>query len=96
MSNMNKVIDTNFKGVLHCTRKAFNLMNKSNDFGLIININSVAGHIVPMVSFSMNAYSPTKFAITSLTESIRQELFRAKNKKVRVTVRILKICLIFN
>lgn len=88
MSNMNKVIDTNFRGVLHCTRKAFKLMNKSNDYGLIINTNSVAGHIVPFVSFSMNAYSPSKFAVTSLTETIRQELFRANNRKVRVTVRL--------
>lgn len=85
---MNKVIDTNFRGVLHCTRKAFKLMNKSNDFGLIINLNSVAGHIVPFVSFSMNTYSPSKFAVTSLTETIRQELFRANNRKVRVTVRL--------
>lgn len=85
---MNKVIDTNLRGALYCTRKAFKLMTKSDDYGLIVNINSVAGHIVPFVSFSLNAYSPTKFAVTSLTETIRQELFRANNRKVRVTVRI--------
>jgi NADP+-dependent farnesol dehydrogenase len=87
LENMNKVIDTNFRGVLHCTRKAFKLMSKSDDYGLIININSIAGHIIPFLSFSMNAYSPTKFAVTSLTETIRQELFRANNRKIRVTVR---------
>lgn len=86
MKNMNKVIDTNFRGLLLCTRQAFRLMSKSNDYGLIININSVAGHIVPMVDFRMNVYSPTKFAITSLTETIRQELFWTKNRKVRVAV----------
>lgn len=88
---MNKVIETNFRGVLHCTRKAFKLMTKSNDYGLIININSIAGHLVPFVSFSMNVYSPTKFAVTSLTETIRQELFRANNRKIRVTVKFKEI-----
>ena len=87
MEAMNQVIDTNFRGVLCCTRKAFKLM--SNDYGLIININSVAGHFVPFLSFSTNAYIPTKFAVTALTEAIRQELFRAGNRKVRVAVRII-------
>lgn len=83
---MTKVIDTNFRGLLVCTRKAYHLMSESNDYGLIININSVAGHTIPFVSFSMNVYSSTKYAVTALTESIRQELYRKGNKKIRIAV----------
>lgn len=86
---MNKVIDTNFRGLLMCTRKAYQLISKSNDYGLIININSVAGHLIPSVPFSMNVYCSTKHAITALTESIRQELFRAGNKKTRIAVSLV-------
>lgn len=85
LQSMNQVINTNFCGVLNCTRKAFKLMG--NDYGIIININSVAGHCVPFASFSMNTYAPSKFAVTALTETIRQELFRAGNRKVRVAVK---------
>jgi len=45
-NKMNEVIDTNLRGLLHCTRKAYTLMKKSNDYGLIINMNSVLGHMV--------------------------------------------------
>ncbi|XP_070501558.1 farnesol dehydrogenase-like [Chironomus tepperi] len=105
--NINQVIDTNFRGLLMCTRKAYHLISKTNDYGLIININSVAGHLIPFVPFSMNdealnhpqartptqifpyfismnVYCSTKHAVTALTESIRQELFRAGNKKIRI------------
>lgn len=84
--NINQVIDTNFRGLLMCTRKAYQLISKSNDYGLIININSVAGHLIPFVPFSMNVYCSTKHAVAALTESIRQELFRAGNKKIRIAV----------
>lgn len=88
LRNMNLVIDTNFRGLLLCTRRAFKLMSKSNDFGLIININSVCGHFIPHLDFSFNVYGATKFAVTALTETIRQELFRSGNRKVRIAVSI--------
>lgn len=34
----------------------------------------------------MNIYPASKFAVTALTETIRQELVIAGNKKIRVTV----------
>lgn len=104
---MNQVIDTNFRGLLHCTRRAFKLMSASNDFGMIVNINSVTGrdslimktflkfilklflgHLVPHTSFSLNVYCPTKFGVQALTESIRQELYRSGNKKIRIGVSV--------
>jgi NADP+-dependent farnesol dehydrogenase len=61
-------------------------MKKSDDFGLIVNINSVAGHVIPFLGYSLNMYAPSKHAVTALTETIRQELIIANNKKVRITV----------
>lgn len=83
---MNDVIDTNLRGLMHCTREAFRLMKKSEDFGLIININSVCGHKSPFLDVSLNMYTCTKYAITAFNEAVRQELFRAKNRKIRISV----------
>lgn len=87
---LNEVIDTNLRGLTQCTREAFRLMKKSDDYGMIININSIAGHVVSYSEFSLNMYPATKFAVTALTESIRQELVTANNNKVRVTVSLIR------
>lgn len=83
---MNQVIDTNLRGVLQCTREAFRLMKKTDDYGMFININSVAGHKTPFLDVSLNIYGSTKYAITALNEAIRHELLRAGNKKIRISV----------
>ena len=83
---LNEVIDTNFKGLVHCSREAYRLMKKSDDYGLIININSITGHYVPIMGTSTNVYPATKFAITGLSESLRHELIYSDNKKIRITV----------
>lgn len=83
---MNDVIDVNLRGLMHCTREAFRLMKKSDDYGLIININSVTGHKSPFLDISLNIYGPTKYAVTAFNEAVRQELFRAKNRKIRISV----------
>lgn len=56
-SKLNEVIDTNLRGLTHCTREAFRLMKKSDDFGLIININSIAGHSVNFLEFLLKVLS---------------------------------------
>jgi NADP+-dependent farnesol dehydrogenase len=61
-------------------------MSASDDFGLIVCVNSVAGHLVPFPNFSLNVYSPTKYAGRALTESIRHELLRSGNRKIRIGV----------
>lgn len=83
---LNEVIDTNLRGLIHCSREGFRLMKKSDDYGLIINVNSILGHSVPFMGISLNVYPATKHAVTALTETIRQELIYADNKKVRVSV----------
>lgn len=86
---INEIIQTNFTGLVHVTREAFKLMKKSNDYGMIVNINSNAGHKIPFPSnpnVSHNVYHGTKFAVTATTEVLRQELICQENDKIRVTV----------
>lgn len=87
---INEVINTNFTGLVHVTHEAYRLIKKSNDYGLIINVNSNAGHRIffPLnPKMSHNVYHGTKFAVTATSEILRQELICQENDKVRVTVR---------
>jgi NADP+-dependent farnesol dehydrogenase len=68
---INEVINTNFSGLVHVTREAFKLMKKSNDYGIIVNINSNAGHKIPFpvnTDISHNVYHGSKFAVTATSE----------------------------
>lgn len=72
---LESVIDTNLTGLIHCTRAAHRLIKKSDDYGMIVNINSVLGHVVPFSNEPrLNIYAPTKFALTAVSEVLRQEL----------------------
>lgn len=84
---LREVIDTNVMGVIWCTREAFNNMKKRDAEGHVLIINSIAGQQV--LNFidvlpSFNIYPATKFAITAITETYRQE-FQLHKSKVRVT-----------
>ena len=83
---LNETIDTNIRGLLQCTREAYKLMDRSDEFGLIININSISGHNIPFMSFQSNVYSATKHAVTAITETVRQELIISGKQKIRVAV----------
>lgn len=66
-------------------------MDKSNDYGMIVNIGSIAGHFIPPINFKFNVYPGTKHAVRATTEVIRRELLKRKNNKIRVAVsRFLK------
>lgn len=82
---MNSVINTNLTGLVHCAREGFRLIQKSDDYGLIVNVNSVLGHSIPYSPGGMNLYAPTKYAVTAVSEVIRNELIGMKNEKIRVT-----------
>jgi NADP+-dependent farnesol dehydrogenase len=89
-----EVINTNFTGLVQVTRHAYALMKKSEDYGMIVNINSVAGHNVPFPHYGVphtNVYNASKFAVTATTEYLRHELIQMKNNKVRVSVSAEKI-----
>uniref|UniRef100_A0A8C3CWX3 Dehydrogenase/reductase SDR family member 11 n=1 Tax=Cairina moschata TaxID=8855 RepID=A0A8C3CWX3_CAIMO len=72
------MIDVNVMAVSICTREAYQSMKERNiDDGHIININSMNGHSVVPQSV-VHFYSATKYAVTALTEGLRQELREAK------------------
>uniref|UniRef100_A0A3B5BBP2 Dehydrogenase/reductase (SDR family) member 11b n=1 Tax=Stegastes partitus TaxID=144197 RepID=A0A3B5BBP2_9TELE len=73
------MLDVNVIGLSICTREAYQSMKERNvDDGHIIHINSMSGHrTTPMAD--IHFYSATKFAVTALTEGLRQELREAKS-----------------
>lgn len=87
-NDLRETIDTNILAVVICSREAFNSMKKRDVNGHIIHINSCAGHVIPYFVGqypSFNIYPSTKFAVTAMTEVMRQEL-QSFGTKVKVTV----------
>lgn len=73
-----EMIDTNLKGLLYITRTVLPIMVERKK-GHVINIGSTAGHeVYPMG----NVYCATKFAVNSLTQSIRVDVL---DKNIKVT-----------
>ncbi|XP_057685007.1 dehydrogenase/reductase SDR family member 11-like [Corythoichthys intestinalis] len=83
-SGWRNMLDVNVLALSICSREAYQSMKERNvDDGHIININSMAGHrVVP--SSDVHFYSATKFAVTALTEALRQELLAA-NTHIRAS-----------
>lgn len=78
ISDWDRMIDTNLKGLLYITRQVLPAMIKNNS-GYIINIGSVAGRW----NYPGGAvYSSTKFAVRAFSESLRMDLM---GYKIRVT-----------
>ncbi|WP_322552630.1 SDR family oxidoreductase (plasmid) [Priestia megaterium] len=75
-----RMIDVNIKGVLYGMAAVYKHMEERNE-GHIINMASIAGHIIFPTS---SIYSATKHAVRILTEGMRQEL-RA-DQDIRVTL----------
>lgn len=84
MEQLNSVINTNFTGAVQCSREAIRLIEKSCDYGLVININSIAGNYVPF-GMGSNVYAASKHALRAFTEVLRHELVTKKNNKIRVS-----------
>lgn len=80
--NMN--IGTNFTGLVHCTREAIRLMNKSNYYGIILDISSLHRRYIPFPNV-MSIYPATKCGAGAFLEIIRQELILSGNERIRVT-----------
>lgn len=86
--DLRATIDTNILAVVLCTREAFHSMRNRAVDGHIVHINSCAGHSIPYfvgMYPSFNIYPSTKFAVTAMTEVLRQELQSFKTK-IKVTV----------
>ena len=68
-----QTLDTNVIGLCVATREAVKNMRANNIDGHIIHINSMAGHRIS-ARLVTNVYPASKFAVTALTETLRQEL----------------------
>ncbi|XP_015600623.1 farnesol dehydrogenase-like [Cephus cinctus] len=79
-----QILDVNVFGVSICTREAVRLMRKSPSQGHIININSVAGHNAELIMIPISIYAASKFAVTGLTDSVRNEI-AAANLNIKIT-----------
>lgn len=64
------VMETNYFGVLRCTKALLPQMRK-NRKGCIINVASVSGHIS---NSPLGAYAASKFALEAISEALAQEV----------------------
>lgn len=83
-----QIINTNFTGLVQVTRQAWQLIKKTDDYGMIVNINSIVGYITPFPmsgGSSANVYPGSKHAVRATSEILRQELVCMKNNKIRVS-----------
>ncbi|BES99131.1 dehydrogenase reductase SDR family member 11-like [Nesidiocoris tenuis] len=77
------MMSTNVVGLATCAREGLLSMVKNKTEGTIININSFAGHfIIPRPG--VGGYNASKFAVTALTEGLRNEVSAIK-ANIRVT-----------
>lgn len=87
------LIDSELMGNILCTRQAVKSMKTREVNGHIVNINSILGHkvnqAVPGNKPTNSLYPPIKFAITGLTECIRQELLYLQTQ-IKITVSVLR------
>jgi 3-hydroxy acid dehydrogenase/malonic semialdehyde reductase len=78
VEQFDRMIDTNIKGLLYVTRAVLPLMIE-NQKGHIVNLASIAGHVVYPKGI---VYSATKHAVRAITNGLRQEVH---GKNIRVT-----------
>lgn len=79
ITDFEAVMNTNYMGVLRCTKALLPKMRESKK-GCIINIASVAGHIS---SSPLGAYAASKFALEAVSEALAQEV---KPFNIRVAI----------
>ncbi|KAJ3651598.1 hypothetical protein Zmor_017627 [Zophobas morio] len=78
-----RIFDVNVLGLCVATKQAVNIMKSNYINGHIIHINSILGHSIQNVS-KVNVYPASKFAVTALTETLRQEL-NTLGSKIKIT-----------
>ncbi|XP_053685029.1 farnesol dehydrogenase-like [Sabethes cyaneus] len=80
---LREVLDTNLMGLVLCSREAFQSMKKRSVDGHIVHINSILGH--HLINYpGLNIYPASKYGVTAVTETMRQEL-RTEGTKIKVT-----------
>ena len=88
VSKLQEMVQTNVMGVVYCTQRAFRSMKERSFDGHIVMLNSILGHGVistpPGVLPVATIYPSTKYAVTAMTEVMRQEL-NAFGTKIKIT-----------
>jgi NAD(P)-dependent dehydrogenase (short-subunit alcohol dehydrogenase family) len=79
MTDFKDVMETNFFGVLRCTKALLPFMRKNRN-GCIINIASVSGKIA---TTPLGAYCASKYALEAMSEALAQEV---KSFNIRVAI----------
>lgn len=79
MEDFKSIMETNYFGVLRCTKSLLPVMRKNKN-GCIINVASVAGHIA---NSPLGAYAASKFALEAVSEALAQEV---KPFNIRVAI----------
>ncbi len=75
-----EMLEVNVLALCICTREAVQRMQSANS-GHIVHISSMSGHRVPAIA---GIYSATKFAVRSLSETLRREL-RTAQSNIRIS-----------
>ncbi len=75
-----EMLEVNVLALCICTREAVQRMQGANS-GHIVHISSMSGHRVPAIA---GIYSATKFAVRSLSETLRREL-RTAQSNIRIS-----------
>ncbi|WP_373495476.1 SDR family oxidoreductase [Aquiflexum sp.] len=79
MADIKAVMETNYFGAVRCIKAVLTKMRQEKN-GCIINISSISGKIA---CTPLSAYSASKFALESITESLAQEV---KPYNIRVSL----------
>lgn len=86
---LKEVLQTNLWGLVLATKKAVEIMKRKKVVGgHVININSTLGHHIPSspnFACVYNVYPASKYAVTAITEVLRQE-FNYDKANYKVTV----------
>ncbi|KAK5641809.1 hypothetical protein RI129_010356 [Pyrocoelia pectoralis] len=78
-----ETLDINVFGLCVVTREAVRSMRKNGIEGYLVLVNSLAGHRVPPMCDN-NIYPASKYAVTAVMETLRQEL-NALGSRIKVT-----------
>ncbi|XP_072758685.1 farnesol dehydrogenase-like isoform X1 [Anoplolepis gracilipes] len=73
-----KILDVNVLAMAIGSRELVQSVKKRKASGHIININSIAGHFAESIRMPVSVYCASKYAVTGMTLSLRNEIVAAK------------------
>ncbi|XP_070154365.1 farnesol dehydrogenase-like [Polyergus mexicanus] len=76
--NYRKILDVNVIAMAICSRELVQSVKKRKATGHIININSIGGHYAETITLAVSLYCASKYAVTGMSTSLRNEITKAK------------------